>query len=137
LAAASFLIGSLLGFVFTTYSDEANTIGKLRDSLVGALAGITLVKIGAIRPVLQLFTVSTAPREYAAVLAVALVFAMLGFYFMFFGRELFFNIPLARKRTERLLIETTRQAGIVTNQLNALLPACPAWLWRRRKPASG
>lgn len=123
LAAASFIVGSLIGFVFTTYGDESNTIGKVRDWAVGALAGFTIAKFSALHAVLLLFAITNTAADYALTLAVALVFAGLGFYFMFFGRELLFNIPLAKKRAERFLIENTHQAGIITIQLNTTLPS--------------
>lgn len=123
LAAASFIVGSLIGFIFTTYGDESNTIGKVRDWAVGALAGFTIAKFSALHAVLLLFAITNTAADYALTLAVALVFSGLGFYFMFFGRELLFNIPLAKKRAERFLIENTHQAGIITIQLNTTLPS--------------
>jgi tetratricopeptide (TPR) repeat protein len=123
LAAAAFVSGSFVGFVFTTYGDEKDSIGKVRDWLVGALAGLTIVKFSSLRGVLLLFAHTTTAADYALTVSVALVFAGLGFYFMFFGRELFFNIPLARKRAERFLIENSHEAGVVTIAINSILPS--------------
>ena len=52
LAGATFVIGALVGFVFTTYDEESDTIGKVKDWLIGSLAAITLVKFDALKPVL-------------------------------------------------------------------------------------
>src|ERR1700735_2491492 len=90
LAAGAFVSGSFVCFVFTTYGDEKDSIGKVRDWLVGALAGLTIVKFSSLRGVLLLFAHTTTAADYALTVSVALVFAGLGFYFMFFGRELFF-----------------------------------------------
>jgi tetratricopeptide (TPR) repeat protein len=122
LAAATFVIGALVGFVFTTYDEESSTIGKVKDWLIGSLAAITLVKFGALKPVLLAFTLHKTDAEFALTLSVAIVFAGLGFLFMFFGRELLFNVPLARERAARNRIETG-QAGLVTIQLLSALPS--------------
>jgi tetratricopeptide (TPR) repeat protein len=122
LAGATFVVGTLVGFIFSTYDDEASTIGKLKDWLLGAIATITLVKFGAIKPVLLAFALHDNAREFALTLGVAIVFLVLGFFFMYFGRELLFNVPLARKRDERERIET-HQASMVTLQMLSAIPS--------------
>jgi tetratricopeptide (TPR) repeat protein len=47
---------------------------------------------------------------------------VLGFFFMFFQRELIFNVLLAESRAERGRLEGTRQAGQITLQFLAALP---------------
>lgn len=122
LAGAAFVLGSLVGFIFSTYDDEASTIGKLKDWLLGAIATITVVKFADLKPILLAFAVYNNSREFALTLGVAMVFLPIGFFFMYFGRELLFNVPLARKRAERTSIET-HQASIVTLQLIAAIPS--------------
>jgi tetratricopeptide (TPR) repeat protein len=122
LAAASFVVGALVGFIFTTYDEESSTIGKIKDWLIGSLATLTLVKFTSLKPILLSFAIRSTSAEFAFALSVAVVFSGLGFFFMFFGRELLFNVPLARKRAERTRIET-HQAGIVTIQLLSALPS--------------
>ena len=121
LAGAAFIVGSLAGFVFTTYGDETASVGKVKDWLVGAVAGLTVVEFGRLHAVLLLFAATASSADFALTLATAMIFAGGGFYFMFFGRELIFNIPLAQKRAERFLIENTHQAGVVTIRLNTTL----------------
>lgn len=122
LAGAAFVLGTLVGFIFSTYDDEASTIGKVKDWLLGALATITLVKFAALKSFLITFAVFYNSREYALTVGVAMVFLVIGFFFMYFGRELLFNVPLARKRAERSSIET-HQASMVTLQLIAAIPS--------------
>lgn len=123
LAAGSLLIGSLIGFVFTSYSDEANTVGKVRDWIVGALAGITLLKFRSLKAVILVFAYTNTAADFALALATSVVFACLGFFFMFFGRELIFNIPLAVARRKRTEIENTREAGAITIELISAIPS--------------
>jgi tetratricopeptide (TPR) repeat protein len=122
LAGAAFVIGSLVGFIFSTYEEEVSTIGKLKDWLIGAVTTITLIKFASLKPVLVAFAVHDNAREFALTLGVSIVFLTLGFFFMYFGRELLFNVPLARKRDERSRIET-HQAGVVTLQLLSAIPS--------------
>lgn len=122
LAGAAFVLGSLVGFIFSTYDEEASTIGKLKDWLLGIITTITLIKFAALKPVLLAFAVHDNIHEFALTLGVAIVFLTLGFFFMYFGRELLFNVPLARKRDERSRIET-HQAGVVTLQLLSAIPS--------------
>jgi tetratricopeptide (TPR) repeat protein len=123
LAAGSLLVGSLIGFVFTSYSDEANTVGKVRDWIVGALAGVTLLKFRSLKAVILVFAYTNSASDFALALATSVVFACLGFFFMFFGRELIFNIPLAIARRKRTEIENTQEAGAVTLELISVIPS--------------
>ncbi len=123
LAASSLLIGALIGFIFTSYSDEASTIGKVRDWIVGALAGVTLIKFQSLKAVILVFAFTNTAADFALALATSVVFACLGFFFMFFGRELIINIPLAVARRKRTEIENTREAGAVTLKLISAIPS--------------
>jgi tetratricopeptide (TPR) repeat protein len=122
LAAATFLVGTLVGFIFTTYDQEASTIGKIKDWLVASLATLTFVEFRSIRNVLILFALTSSAGDYALTVSVAIVFWSLGFLFMFFGRELIFNVPLALARSQRNRIENTEFAGVVTLALLAAIP---------------
>ena len=122
LAAASFTIGALIGFVFTTYDEESSTIGKVKDWLIASLAAVTLVKLSSLKFTLYDFTLHHTGPEFALSLSIAVVFAGLGFFYMFFSRELLFNVSLARERAARNQIETSH-AGIVTIQLLSALPS--------------
>ena len=55
LSLASFMVRCLMGFVFTSYGEETNTVGKVRDWLIGGLAGLTIAKAGAIKGLLVTF----------------------------------------------------------------------------------
>ena len=122
LAAASFIAGSLAGFVLTSYADETASVGRVKDWALGALAGLTIVEFDKLRGVLRMFALTNEAADYAVAGAVAVLFAGLGFYLMFFGRELIFNVPLARNRATRYLIENTHEAGLATIRLNTAVP---------------
>src|ERR1039458_7992791 len=85
LAAASFFVGSLVGFVFTSYEDESSTIGKVKDWLTGALAGLTIVEFHSLKSLLLVFALTNSARDFALTISVAIVFVVVGFFFMFFG----------------------------------------------------
>jgi len=49
LSLASFMVGCLVAFIFTSYGEEAGTIGKIRDWLIGGITGLTLAKASSIK----------------------------------------------------------------------------------------
>src|SRR5271165_5962059 len=122
LSLSSFMVGCVIGFLFTSYGEEAGTVGKIRDWLIAGIAGITIAKAGAIKGLLVTFAVGPGPSEFALVASVAILYSALGFFFMFFQRELIFNVLLAESRAERGRLEGTRQAGQVVQQALATLP---------------
>ncbi|HEX3894241.1 MAG TPA: hypothetical protein VHW46_16825 [Terracidiphilus sp.] len=122
LSFACFTIGSLAGFLFTSYGEETSTLGKVRDWLVGGLTGLTVANSGAIKALLLTFSFGPGPREFAITTSVAITYLGLGFFYMFFQRELIFNVLLARSRALRGQLDGTKQAGIATQKLLAGLP---------------
>jgi tetratricopeptide (TPR) repeat protein len=123
LSLASFMVGCLVGFLFTSYGEETSTVGKVRDWLIGGLTGLTVAKAGALKGLLLTFAAGPGPREFALTVSSAVVYAAIGFFFMFFQRELIFNVLLAASRAERGRLEGTQQAGQVTQRLLQSLPA--------------
>lgn len=122
LSLSSFSIGSIVGFLFTSYGEESATVGKVRDWLIGGLTGLTIAKAGSIKALLLTFSYGPGPQEFAITVGTAITFAGLGFFFMFFQRELVLNVYLAESRAHRGQIEGTDQAGLVTQKLLATLP---------------
>ncbi len=122
LSLASFMVGSIAGFLFTSYGEETATVGKIRDWLIGGLTGLTIAKAGTIKALLLLFAAGPGPAEFAFALGNAILYAGTGFYFMFFQRELIFNVLLAKTRAERVKLEGTQQATTVVQQLLIKLP---------------
>ena len=45
LTLASFAVGSLLGFLFTSYGEESTTVGKIRDWVIGGISGLTFAQV--------------------------------------------------------------------------------------------
>ena len=126
LSGASFMAGALLGFLFTSYKEEASTVGKIRDWLIAGATGATLSQLidkeTSLKHLLGTFSADPGPNAYALVVGTAIIYSGLGFFCMFFARELIFNIRLAQSRAERGRLEGTTQAGLVTQQLLLTLP---------------
>jgi tetratricopeptide (TPR) repeat protein len=122
LSLASFMVGAVAGFLFTSYGDEAATVGKVRDWLIGGLTGLTVAKFSSLKSLLLTFASGQGPQPFALTVGVALTFAVLGFFAMFLQRELILNVMLAQSRDRRGRLDGTKTAGIVSLQLLGLLP---------------
>jgi tetratricopeptide (TPR) repeat protein len=101
LSLASFMAGTVLGFLFSSYGEEEGSLGKIRDWLVGLITALTVVKAAVLKDALHYFTMGPDPIEFAYALGAAVVYVAMGFFFMFFARGLFLNVSLARGRQER------------------------------------
>ena len=123
LSLASFMVGCLIGFIFTSYGEESGTVGKIRDWLIGGITGITVVKAAAIKGILLTFAAGPGPSEFALTVSSAVLYSVLGFFFMFFQRELILNVLLAESRAERGRLEGTGRAGQVIQRFLLALPA--------------
>src|SRR3989454_10403680 len=123
LSLASFMVGCLVGFLFTSYGEESGTVGKIRDWVIGGITGLTIAKAGAIKGLLLTFAAGPGPSEFALTVSSAVSYAVLGFFFMFFQRELIWNVLVAESRAERGRLEGSQQAGQVIQQLLVKLPA--------------
>ena len=123
LSLASFAIGCLIAFLFTSYGEEIGTIGKIRDWFIGIITGLTLAKAAAIKNLILTFVVGPGPNEFALAASCAVVFCVVGFIVMFFQRELILNVLLAESRAQRGRLDGTVQAGLVIQSLLLALPA--------------
>jgi len=117
------MVGCVVGFLFTSYGEEASTLGKIRDGLIGGILALTITKTSAITATLAVFAAGPGPSEFAYVASAATVYFAFGFFLMFFGRELGVNVMLARSRAERARFEGTGQAGQITQRISLALPA--------------
>jgi tetratricopeptide (TPR) repeat protein len=122
LSIASFMAGCLIGFAFTSYGEETATVGKVRDWLVGGLTGLTVAKFGSLKALLLTFANGPGPQAFALTVGVSVTFATVGFFCMFFQRELILNVLLAESRDRRGRVEGTKLAGFVTFQLLSAMP---------------
>lgn len=121
LSLASFMVGSLVGFLFSSYGEESSTLGKIRDWLVGVITALTVAKAASIKGVLDYFAGSSG-LPFAHTVAAAVFYVGLGFFFMFFQRELILNILLAQSRAERGKVEGSQQATEAIQHLLLRLP---------------
>ncbi len=123
---ASFAVGCIAGFLFSSYGEEAGTVGKVRDWLVAGISGLTFAQVidkdSALKHILLAFASGPGPNEYALVVGSAVLFMVLGFFFMFLQRELFLNVELAQTRVIRRRLEESKEAGQVTQRLLIQLP---------------
>ena len=79
LSLDSFSVGCIRGFLFASYGEEAGTVGKARNWVVGGITAITVVKAQAIKELLVAFAAGPGPNEYALVIAVAITYSSFGF----------------------------------------------------------
>ena len=123
LGLASFISGSFVGFLFSSYGEEDSTLGKLRDWLIGAITALSVAKASSLKAVLVVFAADASSTEFAYTLGTAVLYAGIGFYFMYFYREIILNLTLARSRAERGKLEGSQQAGQVVQRFLLRLPA--------------
>jgi len=123
LGLGSFMAGSFVGFLFSSYGEEDSTLGKLRDWLIGAITALSVAKASSLKAVLVVFASDTSSTEFAYTLGTAVLYAGIGFYFMYFYREIILNLTLARSRAERGKLEGSQQAGQVVQRFLLRLPA--------------
>jgi hypothetical protein len=65
LSIGSFMVGCIVGFLFSSYGEESGTIGKVRDWLLGGVTGIAFADLsrgngGALARLLHRFTIPPA-----------------------------------------------------------------------------
>jgi tetratricopeptide (TPR) repeat protein len=124
LSLAAFTVGNLIGFLFSSHGEETDTIGKIRDWVIGGITTLTIAKAGAIKGTITTFAAGVGPNEFAVAFGAAVAYAALGFFFMYFWRELYFNIDLTRSRNERGALEDSKQAAEqVVKAFQVKLPA--------------
>jgi tetratricopeptide (TPR) repeat protein len=123
LSFASVMVGGLIGFLFSSYGEENSTLGKIRDWLVGGITVLTVAKASSIKEVLLVFAAGYGPIEFAYTIGNSVFYAGLGFFFMFFQRELILNVLLAQSRAERGKLEGSHEAGQVIQRFLLRLPA--------------
>jgi hypothetical protein len=127
LISGCFAIGCVFGFLFTSYGEEQSTIGKIRDWLMGGITGLGIAEAieqgGTLKKILVKFQFSQSDNDFALVIGTAIAYVTVGFFFMFFQRELILNVSLASKRAERGRIDGTHQAGLIIQRTLSVLPA--------------
>jgi tetratricopeptide (TPR) repeat protein len=124
---SAFLLGSLVGFVFTIFGDEVEPLGKIRDAMIAlasGIAGISIAKIGNLRALIgsiQLFGTASDKSSWFTVLFVISYFVA-GFYFMYLLRKLVLNPALAKSRIELERIEVSGKISSIAIEIEQTLP---------------
>jgi hypothetical protein len=67
LGLSAFMVGCLVGFLFTSYGEEVGTVGKVRDWVIGGLAGLTIAKAESIKSLLMTFASGSQPNDFALI----------------------------------------------------------------------
>jgi tetratricopeptide (TPR) repeat protein len=124
LSLAAFMAGSLIGFLFSSHGEETDTVGKVRDWFIGGITTLTIAKAAALKGTITTFAAGPGPNPFAIAFGAAIAYTALGFFFMYFWRELFFNIDLTKSRQERTALEDSKQvAEQVVKAFQVKLPA--------------
>jgi hypothetical protein len=123
LSLAAFMVGALVGFLFSSHGEETGTIGKIGEWLLGIITTLTITKAATLKGAVAVFAAGPGPAEFSYAFGNAIFYAGLGFLFMFFQRELDLNVLLAKSRAERGKLEGVQQATQVIQQLQVRLPA--------------
>lgn len=111
LFCSSFLVGSLVGFIFTIFGEEIESLGKIRNSMIAVasgVAGLSIAKateLGGLIGHVRLLHDNLDDASWFSVMIVVL-FSIAGFYFMYLLRKIILNPLLAKsqKAIERLQI---------------------------------
>lgn len=123
MSVTSFMVGCLIGFLFSSHGEETDTIGKIRDWVIGGITTLTIAKAASIKATIMNFEVVKDDKEFAVAFGAAVAYFALGFAFMYFLREIYLNPLLAERRRERGIIEGTRSVDQVVKSSFAKLPA--------------
>lgn len=101
---AGFAVGSLLGFLFSSYDQEATSVGRVRDWLLGGLGSVGLVdavrEFRGARDLLKLFVPFESVNKATAG-AMFVTFVALGFYCLYMLRKLEWNILFVSRDLRR------------------------------------
>ena len=84
---------------------------------------MTVIKTDSLKALIGVFAGNSAGFEYAYALGNAVLYSGLGFYFMYFYREIILNLHLAQSRAQRGKLEGSQGAGQVIRSFQLRLPA--------------
>jgi tetratricopeptide (TPR) repeat protein len=126
--ALGMVLGVFFAFCFTSSGkEEEATLGKIRDWMLAGITGAGVAEImeggGFVKRFLMIFSPGDQQGDFALVVStVALGFGV-GFFFMFFQREMNLNVLLAKARALTARAEGVKNASIVVLELLNKLPA--------------
>ncbi|MGH8248824.1 MAG: tetratricopeptide repeat protein [Gammaproteobacteria bacterium] len=113
---AALAVGTIIGFLFSSYGEEQASVGKIRDWLVGGITGIAIAEAmergQMVKTILDKFVPRPqGPEDFGLVTSMVIVYSALGFFLMFFNRELILNLWLAESRARRSKLEEAARAA--------------------------
>lgn len=125
-SATALATGAIVGFLFTSYDEESESIGKVRNWLLGGITGLTIAELatgaGTVRAILTLFQAGDPPAA-AGLHACNLVgYSVLGFFGSFILREVWLNPLFAKARRQRREL-----ASAIDSATDAVKTASEAW----------
>lgn len=140
ISALAFALGTTVAFLFTSHGDEEQSVGKVRDWLLGGLTVLTfgeaLNRFQSIKALIKLFEVKTG--DFGSLVAMLAVGLVLGFYTMFFNRELVLNALLKRGHLEqRKLTQELAAVSVELAKADSLRPDTDPEAKRAALPAEG
>lgn len=112
---AAFAVGTVAGFLFSSYGDEKESVGKVREWLVGGITALTVAEVAKgsenVKGLLIIFVPKACPDDFGIIAGMTVVFFVGGFFLMFLNRELVLNVLLAKSRAMRKSIEEKGEAA--------------------------
>lgn len=121
----AFALGVFVGFLLSTYDDEADSVGQIRTWLLGGLASVSVVELSTGGEHVESFVARFVPVDHAddagLYLGVFIIYSIAGLLAMYFGRELGLNVPLARERKRRRALEQLKRSA--TEEIEREAPA--------------
>lgn len=128
LCSASFLLGALLGFMFTIFGDETEPFGKIRESMIALASGITGLGIakakqfGELIGSVHIFPENSGINSAFSILAV-ITFLVCGFFVTYFFRKLVLNPFLAETKSEMdHRAQISKEVRVVASKVMGTLP---------------
>jgi tetratricopeptide (TPR) repeat protein len=122
LCAASFGVGSSLGFMFSIFGDEQEPFGKIREAMIALASGLTGVglakatSLGALLGQIHIFA-NDSDRNTPFSILVAISYSIAGFFFMYFFRKLAINPALAEAREATERFQNTSEVSLVATKV--------------------
>lgn len=121
------VLGVFFAFFFTSSGkEEEATLGKIRDWMLAGFTGAGAAELmeggGSVKRFLMIFSLGNQQGDFALIVSTVSLGFGVGFFFMFFQRELTLNVLLAKARSLTAKEEGSINASNVLHELLSKLP---------------